>query len=312
MISIANHSHSRAVFLVGTTASGKSDWALRFAENLQGVIFNCDSVQLYKDVKIGSAAPSAQDYARAKHCLYEYVQAPQEMTTGDYTRDFFKTYAAEKSKVNIVVGGTGFYFQALEKGMFEVAAKNDVLRKQLEDEVATAAGAEKLYAELQSVDPQACLKIHAADHYRIVRALEIYRMTGKKVSELHTEQAAAPSTFPDPIIKIGVSWDKEELQKRIQLRTEKMLKDGIVAETEALVGRGLKNWAPLKSVGYFECVQYLNQSLAKNELPEQISLKTGQLAKKQRTWFQRDAQIMWFHGSEFEKALEYVRIKLKE
>lgn len=287
------------IFVVGTTASGKSDWALRWAQEFGGVIVNCDSVQVYEKLNIGAAKPTLAEQSLVPHYLLGYVSPPQEMTAGVYARDFFS--CLEKLPVNVpifVVGGTGFYFMAIEKGMYPVVPVAEEIQKSVAAELSEQGGVEKLYQELQAVDPEYAAKIHLADHYRIGRAIELIRSQGKSVTQIQSDFAAAQRKFPYPLLKIGPTWHREVLRERIEIRTQKMLQDGLVAEVQGLLDEGLEAWAPLSSVGYKETMAYLRGEISQDQLMSEIATNTRQLAKRQRTWFQRDKEIHWFAGDQ--------------
>lgn len=286
------------IFVVGATASGKSEWALNLAQQHQGVILNCDSIQLYQKVDIGSAKPTKNELSLVPHFLFDYVAPPEEMTAGNYTRDFYACIETlPEGRPVFVVGGTGFYFMAIEKGMYPVTQVSNEIKKQVELEVQTEGGIAILFKELADKDPEYAAKIHISDHYRLGRAIELIRSQGKSVTEIQREFAGAQPEFPYPLLKMGPRWDREVLRQRIYLRSEKMIKNGLLAEVQALVKEGLEAWAPMNSVGYKECVQVLNGEISHEQLLEKISLHTAQLAKRQRTWFQRDKDIHWFDGA---------------
>lgn len=280
---------SKCIFVIGPTASGKSAWALRQAEKYNGSVVNIDSIQLYKDLIIGSAAPTEKEKARAPHYLYSYVEAPQEMTAADYVRDFYQLLKTNIKFPLFIVGGSGFYIQALEKGMFDVKPVPEELKKNIENEL-TSHGPEKLYAELKEKDPHS--KIHINDHYRLVRAIEIIRHTGEVPSLLKTEKANK-NEFPFEYIKIGFDFEKSEYENRVKLRTRKMIEDGIVEETKKFYDLNMTEWTPLQSVGYRETLEYLRASKNTEWLFEAINQSTLQLIKKQKTWFKRDRSILW-------------------
>ncbi len=286
---------SKAIFVVGTTASGKSEWALDVAEEAKGCIFNCDSIQMYQQLEIGSAQPTEQDKARVPHHLFAYVPPPEEITAGKYRRDHMDLL--EKTKQNVfVVGGTGFYFQALEKGMYSAPAASAEVQQQIEETLALENGEEILWQELHEKDPESAKRIHKNDHYRLVRAIELIRREGKTLSEIRTHLQNQPVAYPRPYKKVGIRWEKADLEKRIQQRTKKMLEAGLIEETKNLLDKGLEDWSPLYSVGYIETVQFLHENKTKDWLFEEIVRSTLRLAKKQRTWFQRDSEIRWFEG----------------
>lgn len=280
---------TKAIFIVGPTGSGKSRLALDIAKKYNGCVVNCDSIQFYSQLKIGSSAPSDDDLRQAPHFLYSYVDAPYEMTAGQFLRDFYQL--KNLSSPIVIVGGTGFYIQALEKGMFNVPQIDPQLKQQIENEIINE-GNQKAYRELIAFDPES--KIHVNDGYRIGRALEVKRAFNLKMSELK-EQAELDTKLklPFPYIKIGVDLEKDELKKNILLRTQAMLHNGWIDEVQTLIGNGFSNWAPLNSVGYFEVKEYLAGKISRTDLPSAVNQSTNKLIKKQRTWFKRDEAIQW-------------------
>lgn len=282
----------KVVFVVGPTATGKSAWALELAQKYDGTIVNIDSVQCYRGLEIGSAAPTAQEKAEASYKLYSYVVAPQEITAGQYLRDFYSLLEDSSLKFPLfITGGTGFYIQALEKGMYNVPEMPEGLKEQIENEILEF-GNEKLYQELIAFDP--ATKIHVNDSYRLGRALEVKRAFNKKMSELQAEgEGNRKNKIPFPYIKIGIWPDAGVLEKKVQQRTDKMLADGMIDETKHFLDRGFADWAPLHSVGYQDVVDYLQNKIRHSELASAINQSTMQLIKKQRTWFKRDESILW-------------------
>jgi tRNA dimethylallyltransferase len=289
----------KVVFVVGPTASGKSELALRLALKLGGVIVNCDSVQCYEYLDIGSAKPSKQEMAQVPHYLFSFVQPITQLTAGEYSRKALETLAQLKQKDTpyvFVVGGTGFYFQALEKGLYPILPRDESLTKEIENELAQPGGAEKLFEELKTKDSVSAQKIKPQDHFRLVRALEFIRSSNKKWSDVRNdfEEQKTQESFPYPLKKIGIWAERAVLEPRVRMRTERMLKCGWVEEVESLIAKGWGDWPALNSVGYSEIKNYLQTSEFSNaELIEQISTATLQLSKKQRTWFKRDPSILW-------------------
>ena len=291
------------VFVVGSTASGKSAFALKAAEKFSGAIINCDSIQLNQGLDIGSAKPTADEFARVPHFLFNVVPKGQEITAGEYCRLFFEQVEKIKNQFPFifVVGGTGFYFQAIEKGMYPIGAANDEIKQAVEAELKTEAGAAKLYAELEKMDPVAAQKIAPKDHYRLGRAVEIIRTHGKSVTDVKKEFADQAKPFPYPLKKIGMRISKEDLLPRVQERTQTMLKQGLIKEVKDLVQQGFGEWSALQSVGYQECLEFLKGDIeSMRALEEKIVMNTMRLAKKQRTWFKRDAEIQWIESSDLE------------
>lgn len=292
-------SQRRIIFVMGATASGKSEWALRWAEEFQGVIFNCDSIQVYKKLDIGAAKPSPDERKRVPHYLLDYVMPPQEMTAGVYSRDFYEQLEKIPETTPVfVVGGTGFYFMAIEKGMYPIIPVDRKIQAQVVQEMGEDGGPLRLHQELIAKDPDYGSKIHLADHYRIGRAIELIRSQGKTVTEIQEEFQKTQQKFPYPLLKVAPQWSKEDLEIRIVQRTRNMLKEGLVEEVRELLDQGLEGWAPLSSVGYRETISYLKGEIILEALPSEIAKNTRQLAKKQKTWFQRDHEIHWFPGGE--------------
>ncbi len=277
--------------------------ALRLAEKFQGAIVNCDSIQVYRSLDIGSAKPPPQDLARVPHFLFDYVPEGDEMTAGRYSRDFFSVLKSLEGRfpVVFVVGGTGFYFQAIEKGMFPIGAANSETLLQVESEVKENPG--KVHDELKLRDPTTALKISVNDHYRLARAVEIIRTSGRAVSEIKREFESQREGFPYPLLKLGIRISKEQLEPHVRQRTEKMIEAGLIQEVQGLLEKGLGSWGPLQSVGYKEVLQFLLGGLADIEaLKSLITQNTLRLAKKQRTWFQRDSEIQWFGPGQWAQA----------
>jgi tRNA dimethylallyltransferase len=284
------------IFVVGTTASGKSHWASEWAKQFSGAVINCDSVQLYRSLDIGAAKPTPAERAVVPHYLYDYVDEGVTMTAGNYARDFFACAESLRERCAFVVGGTGFYFQAIENGMYPVRKTPPEIQSEIAEILKTPEGAAKLYEEFRERDPEAAEKIHARDHYRLGRAMELIRAEGKSVTEIQKEFAAKRTPFPYPLLKVGLAWDREVLRTRVAARTEAMLQSGLVEEVRGLLDRGLGGWSALQSVGYREVLQALEEKRDREWLRSEISKNTMALAKRQRTWFQRDENIRWFDG----------------
>lgn len=283
------------VLIVGPTASGKSGLALKLGETFGASILNCDSLQAYRRLDIGTAKPTWSERQRVPHFLFDYLKPGEVLTAGDFRRQALSVLEQELPKRPVLgVGGSGFYIQALLKGMFALdKPKPEVdaqVRRDLERE-----GLARLYEELQNGDPEYAEEINPNDSYRIVRGVVILRDSGRKVSELKKEFANQSEPFPFPLVKLGLAPSREWLLPRIQQRTEQMLKLGFMVEVEKLLEEGWGDWPPLQSVGYKECVACLRGEIPFERLPAQISEKTIQLAKKQRTWFQRDKEIHWLN-----------------
>lgn len=284
------------VFVVGPTGSGKSSLALKLAEEFGGAILNCDSLQTYERLDIGTAKPDNTERSRAPHFLFDVVKTGDVLTAGDFRRLAMPVLQRElPSRIVFGVGGSGFYIQALEKGMF------DVQKPRLEVEAEIRAEAERLgpaemYAQLMKLDPEYADSISPNDSYRILRGLIIIRESGKTVTLLRQEFQA--EKFPFPLLKLGLLPSRDELLPRVEARARTMLELGLLDEVRVLLAEGYGEWPPLQSVGYRECVAYLKGEIPENRLLPLIVEKTMQLAKKQKTWFKRDKDVHWLPFAE--------------
>lgn len=296
---------SHLLFVVGSTATGKSDLAVEISERAgqpAAEIINSDSVAFFDQVQIGAAKPGPELLSRAKHHLVGHVKAPNKYTAGDFRRDALAIVMQKQGRY-LVVGGSGFYTQAFEKGMYDVGDPDPQLKEQIAAE-AQSEGFEKLYEELKSRDPET--KIQPADHYRIQRALEILRMNpGKTMAEIRAEFEAAKPEQPFTSKKIGLFRPRDILRQKVTERTRRMLDQGLIEEVERLRAQGLHMWSPMQSVGYKEAQAYLDGQIRKDELEALIVTSTMQLAKQQMTWFKRDPQTRWFDpDSQWKEAVE--------
>jgi tRNA dimethylallyltransferase len=285
-------SDKNVIFIQGSTAIGKSNLALSLAQKLNGVIVNCDSIQCYKGLYIGSAQPLLEDKQLVPHFLYDFVDVNQDITAGIFRKNFFEALKQIKNKYVFVVGGTGFYFQAIEKGMYPVDPSDEGLIFKLENQIKLE-GSEKLWIELFDKDPETAKKISKNDHFRLMRAIEIVRTKGS-ISDLKKKFKENAEPFPYKLLKIGLLRSKREMLDAVSVRTKKMLRLGLVDEVKQILETANKTWAPLQSVGYREVMGCLSGQLNVGELEPQINLSTLKLIKKQITWFKRDYDINWF------------------
>ncbi len=283
-------------FVVGPTASGKSNWALNEAQKIGGEILNADSVQIYKHLDIGSAKPSAEEREVAPHHLYDLVEPDIEFTAGDYRRHALRRIGERIEKAPLlVVGGSGFYIQALEFGMFDVNAISDEIQKRVAEIEATG----RLYAELLKLDPTSAEKIGPPDLYRLRRALQVTLAEGRPFSTIQAEFLDKKESLGDQFTlkKVGLSTDRETLRRRVSRRTNAMLEAGLIDEVQGLVAKGYGETRVLRSVGYRECLDFLAGRLKREDLVGAIITSTMQLAKRQLTWFKRDKEITWISSS---------------
>lgn len=288
------------LFIVGPTASGKSNLALELAENLNCPIVNCDSLQFFKTLRIGTAYPSDDDFKRAEHLLFGIADAGAFFSAGEFIREFqnLRLKPERQSQSFLITGGSGFYIKALETGMEDVQALTPEMKHKIS--FLSELTDEEKVNKLKEVDPDALIQIHPNDHYRIHRALEIYFSEGLKTSEL---KSSSESKQNRSHTKLGLFLEKSELFKRVQKRVQTMLDAGLLDEVQFHLNLGLQDWKPLQSVGYKEAQMFLAGHITKPELKEQIINNTMYLAKRQMTWFRADPKVSWFHAEkELDKA----------
>lgn len=296
---------SKAIIILGPTATGKSLLALELALKLKTSVINADSIQVYRDLIVGSAQPSKEDLKIVPHNLYGYLGAGATLTVADYCKDVQTLLTTKLSQSPpLFCGGSGFYIQALEKGMFDVPTLTEA-QKRTVDLQLTDWGWSKAHSELLQRDPKVAARIHENDHYRIRRAFEILLVTSQKPSEILAQAKSAPLKNKS-VIKVGLDLDKSRLHRRIVERTRKMLSEGWIEEVEAILKSGHRKWSALKSVGYAEVVSHIDGHLTPSEMVDKIVISNMQLIKKQKTWFKRDPHIHWYSADDTPRAVEFV------
>lgn len=281
------------VAVVGPTASGKTALAVELAEHLNTEIISADSMQFYRGMEIGTGAPSIEELDRVKHHFIGHLTPNEEMSAADFQENARSIVQQlnDDGKTAVVVGGSGLYIQALIDGLFEGPGKDQDLRDRLIEE-ADKAGIESLFARLKDVDPDYTEKIAATDLRRIVRALEVYELSGSPFSELHkVHKDAIPSIES---LQLALAWPREVLYDRVNGRVDSMLMDGLLAEIRDLVAQG---YGPdihrLKSLGYREMLSHVEGKQSLEEATISMKMYTRRYAKRQTTWFNGDSRVNW-------------------
>lgn len=282
---------SRLITICGATATGKSGVALALAGRLQSSILSADSRQVYREFDIGTAKPTAVDRALVPHHLIDICDPTETLTLAEYQQQAQKIIADIDVPVSpplLLVGGTGLYIKSIVRGLkIPRVAPMPQLRSQLAE-----LGQSQCYAILQQVDRSAAEKIHLNDSFRTLRALEVFYVTGRSISE---QQGEIPPNYP--ILQIGLDCDIDILGDRIKQRTEQMLERGWVSEVEFLSKKYGCELPLLNTLGYQEIKQYLAGEITLNQAKELTILHTRQFAKRQRTWFRAYPEIEWFDVS---------------
>lgn len=282
------------LIICGPTGVGKTEVAIEVAGRLDGEIISADSRQIYRYLDIGTAKPTAEQRERIPHHLIDIVDPEEEFTAVDYGNLARNTIREvfQREKTPIVSGGSGLYLKALTEGFFDGPPADPEIREQLE-RVADEKGEETLYRQLLQVDTEAAERIHPHDRKRIVRALEVFRICGKPLSLLQQEGEYPPKEYQ--FTKIGLIQRREELYKRIEERVDKMIKEGLLREVKSLIERGYdRELVPLKTVGYKEMFEHLEEKYALKRAIELVKRNTRRYAKRQLTWFKKDKEIHWF------------------
>lgn len=281
------------VVIAGPTAAGKSGLAMALAEQLGGELVNADSVAVYRGFDIGSAKPTLADRARVPHHLVDAREPSDTWSAADFVRDADAAIAdiAARGKVPIVVGGTGLYLRSLLHGLAEGVAAQPELRAALTEEIATA-GIETLFARLRGLDPEAAAAMHERDTVRIIRALEVIEVTGRKRSEQHAEHGLAEERYRH--LSLVVAGPRDELHRRIGERTRAMVEAGLVEEVRALLAVGVPRTAqPFGAIGYRHVLELLDGSLAESDWVETLARDTRHFARRQLTWFRKHREARW-------------------
>ncbi len=281
------------VCLVGPTASGKSALALELALETQAEIVSCDSLQVYRGFDVGSAKPTPAERARVPHHLIDVADPSEAFSAARYAQ-LARAALAElrsRSRLALVVGGTGLYLRALVQGLFEGPGRDARLRARLE-RCAARRGDQALHALLQRVDPASAARLAPRDRVRVVRALEVWRATRRTLGEHFRAQANALQGYD--VLILALDPPREELRQRIETRIDAMLAGGLIDETRALLASGLPPDArPLQAIGYRQACDVLAGRLSVSEARRAIVQATLRYAKRQRTWFRHQAAARW-------------------
>ena len=273
----------------GPTGTGKSDLAVRLAEEIGGEIVNADSMQVYRGLDIGTAKPPAEDLARVPHHLLDIVSPDQEFTASDFRREAAAAIVDidRRGKKAVVVGGTGLYIRALLEGLVDSPTGDPELRRQFD---AVPGG--ELLRRLALVDPETAQRLHPNDRVRIVRALEVHAQTGRPISAFRSEHAFSGDYYDT--LKMAIKVERQELYRRIEIRVENMLQCGLVDEVRSLLAKGYnRELKAMRSIGYKEIAAYLAGETTLDAAVALIKRDTRRYAKRQMTWFGRENEIYW-------------------
>lgn len=277
----------RVLSILGPTAIGKTAVAIALAERLSGEIVSCDSRQVFKHLDIGTAKPTEAERNRARFHLIDIVPPNHFMNAYEFRKaaEVSIDDIVRRNKTPIMTVGTGFYFHAMTRGIFEAPPADDDFRDRME-RIAATDGPLALHARLTEIDPETASAVPANDKVRVIRALELYHLTGKTRSELSSETQLPPS--PYQFVSVQLVLDRQRLYERIDRRCERMLTDGLVEEARFLKTNGLLSMEMAqKIVGYKEAYDYLDSRIDRDEMLAQFQKSTRNYAKRQLTWFRQ-------------------------
>ncbi len=290
------------IVIVGPTAIGKSEVAIELAKRINGEIVSCDSCQVYKYLNIGTAKPTKEERKKIPHHLIDVIEPDEEFNAFLYARKAHKAISEihKKKKTPILVGGSGLYVRATVDGIFLGAKKNKAIRERLRK-----FSSDTLYRKLKKVDSETASHLHPHDRVRIIRALEVYELTGQPISALQEVSKGKEPNYN--LTMIGLKRKRKELYQRINQRVERMIKKGLVKEVKNLLKKGFsKDLIVLKGLGYKEIIGYLDGEYDLKEAIRLLKRNSRRFAKRQLTWFNKDKRIHWIEIKKGDSASKVV------
>ena len=292
----------RLIVIVGATASGKTDMSIALARRYNAPIISTDSRQVYRGLPIGTAQPTAEQLAEVEHHFIANLDIDQPFNCGEYEKQALQLLDAlfEKHQTVVAVGGSGLYIKALCDGMDDLPEADEALRQQLVSRLE-AEGVAALAEELQRLDPEYYEVVDRNNPARVLRALEVCLSSGRKYSEMRCGERKERNF---EIVKVGVDMPRDLLYERINRRVDIMMEMGLEAEARAMLPHRHHN--SLRTVGYSEMFDYFDGLTTREEAVELIKRNTRRYAKRQLTWFRRDAEVRWFSPQQFDAIVEYI------
>jgi len=294
------------ISVVGPTAIGKTAMAIQLAQHFHTEIISSDSRQFFKEMEIGTAKPSPQELAAAKHHFIDSHSVAKLFSTGDFEQEALKTLEEifSKNDVAIMVGGSGLYVNALLNGLDEMPEIDLAIREELNKKFEIE-GLAAIQLQLAALDPEYFAKVDQNNPQRMIRGLEVFLSTGKKLSSM---LSATKKVRPFKVIKLGLNTDRAVLYDRINRRVDLMIENGLVEEVKSLIP--YRSYNALNTVGYSEIFDYLDGKTSLADAISAIKQNTRRFAKRQLTWFRRDDEITWFEPNELKKIITYIEDKI--
>ncbi len=284
--------------IAGPTASGKSNLAVELAKKVNGEIISADSMQIYKDMNIGTAKITKSEMQGIPHYMLDIISPNERYSVSSYKRQAEEIIdkIISKGKTPIIAGGTGLYIDSLIYGIEFQDEEIDMAYREELNNIAEKEGLKKLYQQAKKIDPQAMQKISENDKKRIIRVLEIYHKTGKTKTEQEIESRKNEVKYNYKVF--AINFDREKLYSRIELRVDKMISQGLVEEVKEILEKYSEFPTAMQGLGYKEVVEFLENKITKEEMIEKIKKETRHYAKRQLTWFRKNKETIWLDGEE--------------
>ena len=303
----------RIICVVGPTASGKTKLAVQLAKAYDGEVVSCDSMQIYKHMDIGTAKPMPEEMEGVPHHMIDCVEPGEDFSVGKYVQlaDGCVQDILSRGKTAVIAGGTGLYVDSLIAGRtfapVPQTGKREALEAQLRQE-----GGEAMLRKLRAVDPDAAARLHPADEKRIIRALEVYAETGRTITQHNLDTQQIPPRYRP--VWIGLDYlDRAVLYRRIDLRVDLMMKNGLLAEVEKLKEMGCtRDMVSMQGLGYKEILDALDGTISLDEAVYIIKRDTRHFAKRQLTWFKREKEVTWVDQGNFDFDREKILVWMLE
>lgn len=293
---------NKIIVIVGPTAVGKTYLSIELAKNLNSEVISADSMQIYKGMDIGTAKVTEDERQNIIHHMIDIVDPDEDFSVSDFKSNSEKIIdnLLSRGKIPVIVGGSGLYVNSLIYDLDFGYAKSDEKIREYYTNYYNEYGADALYDKLIKIDPESTEKIHKNNVKRVIRALEVYDITGKKFSELNTDIRKASNKYN--CIVIGLSMERKFLYERINQRIDEMLGKGLIDEVKALMEKGYdKNLVSMGGIGYKEIIDYIEGNTDYQETINVLKRNTRRFAKRQYTWFLKDKNIKWFSMDNLDK-----------
>lgn len=290
----------KVIVIVGPTCSGKTKLSLILAEKLKSEIISADSRQVYKYLTIGTAKPKSDELSMIKHHFIDELEPDEEFNADIFSKRAREIISQliEKKLIPIVVGGSGLYIKALVDGITQTIVSDKSLRYELL-ELRKIYGNDYLYNELKKIDPISAEKMLPQNWKRVIRAIEVFRLTGKPIWQHHIEN---PVQQEFEFIQYGLKWERKKLYQNIECRVDEMIRNGFVEEVKLILDKGYhKEINSLNTIGYKEIIDLLDNKITFDEMLNRIKINTRRFAKRQLTWFNADKRIKWFELESYEE-----------